>query len=252
MLAPRFLASAFVSGPAFILLVLRVLRSTSSWEWSPRPAQTLIQIIRVAMAANLLMLFSELFTLFYTGSGHAAARAFVVLRQSRRDRPGPWIWTAVTLNLVGTALFCMPHALERGSVRIAACIMCIIGIWIEKGMGLVVPGFIPSTLHEIVKTLSSPTEWKGYRWHLGLQHAGADGAHQTDCRSSFATATILSPTLGRGTHRMTPLMAKSRKRAISATSLLAEHYAAEGGKRLNSREIAERRKNSPGHRGERC
>jgi Ni/Fe-hydrogenase subunit HybB-like protein len=160
LLAPRFLASAFVSGPAFILLVLRVLRSTSSWEWSPRPAQTLIQIIRVAMAANLLMLFSELFTLFYTGSGHAAAARYLFFGSHGATGLVPWIWTAVTLNLVGTALFCMPHALERGSVRIAACVMCIIGIWIEKGMGLVVPGFIPSTLHEIVEYSPSPTEWK--------------------------------------------------------------------------------------------
>lgn len=40
---------------------------------------------------------------------------------------------------------------------------------------------------------------------------------------------------------MTPY-GKVAQAAISATSLLAEHYAAEGGKRLNSREIAERRK----------
>ena len=40
---------------------------------------------------------------------------------------------------------------------------------------------------------------------------------------------------------MTPY-GKVAQAAISATSLLAEHYAADGGKRLNSREIAERRK----------
>ncbi len=40
---------------------------------------------------------------------------------------------------------------------------------------------------------------------------------------------------------MTPY-GKVAQAAISATSLLAEHYDAEGGKRLNSREIAERRK----------
>jgi hypothetical protein len=29
--------------------------------------------------------------------------------------------------------------------------MIVIGIWIEKGMGLIVPGFIPSPLGEIVE-----------------------------------------------------------------------------------------------------
>lgn len=160
LLAPRFLASAFVSGPAFILLVLRVLRTTADWHWSPRPAQTLIQIIRVAMAVNLLMLFSELFTLFYTGSGHAAAAKYLFFGSHGASGLMPWIWTAIVLNLCGAFLFFLPAALERGSVRVVACVMCIVGIWIEKGMGLVIPGFIPSTLHEIVEYAPSLTEWK--------------------------------------------------------------------------------------------
>jgi molybdopterin-containing oxidoreductase family membrane subunit len=34
---------------------------------------------------------------------------------------------------------------------IPACTMLFIGIWVEKGMGLVIPGFIPSPLGEIVE-----------------------------------------------------------------------------------------------------
>ena len=56
----------------------------------------------------------------------------------------PWIWTAIAYNVIGPALFFMPNALERGGVRIAAGVLCIVGIWIEKGMGLVIPGFITS------------------------------------------------------------------------------------------------------------
>jgi molybdopterin-containing oxidoreductase family membrane subunit len=160
LLAPRFLASAFVSGPAFILIVLRVLRMTSDWKWSPRPAQTLIQIIRVSMAINLLMLMSELFTLFYTGSGHAASAKYLFFGSHGASGLVAWIWTAIGLNLVGTILFFTPAAYQRGSIRIIACICCIVGIWIEKGMGLVIPGFIPSTLHEIVEYTPSVTEWK--------------------------------------------------------------------------------------------
>ncbi|MCU0707953.1 MAG: polysulfide reductase NrfD [Pirellula sp.] len=160
LLAPRFLASAFVSGPAFILIVLRALRMTTDWKWSPRPAQTLIQIIRVAMSINLLMLASELFTLFYTGSGHAASARYLFFGSHGASGLVGWIWTAIALNLIGTVLFFMPAALERGAVRIIACVCCIVGIWIEKGMGLVIPGFIPSTLHEIVEYTPSLTEWK--------------------------------------------------------------------------------------------
>ncbi|MBL9082685.1 MAG: polysulfide reductase NrfD [Planctomycetales bacterium] len=160
LLAPRFLASAFVSGPAFIILVMRVLRITTGYSAPPGPARTLIQIIRVAMTINLIMLASELFTLFYAGGAHAASAQYLFFGSHGHHGLVPWIWTAIVCNLVGTVLFFMPAALERGGIRIAACVLCIVGIWIEKGMGLIIPGFIPSTLHEIVEYTPSLVEWK--------------------------------------------------------------------------------------------
>ncbi len=160
LLAPRFLASAFVSGPAFIILVMRVLRITAGYVAPPGPARTLIQIIRVAMVTNLIMLASEIFTLFYTGGLHATSANYLFFGSHGHFGLVPWIWTAIVLNLVGTVLFFMPAALERSLLRIFACLFCIVGIWIEKGMGLIVPGFIPSTLHEIVEYSPSLVEWK--------------------------------------------------------------------------------------------
>ena len=170
LLAPRFLASAFVSGPAFIILVMRVLRITGSYSAPPGPAKTLIQIIRIAMVINLLMLTSEIFTLFYTGGGHAASAKYLFFGSHGFNGLVPWIWTAIAMNILGAILFFTPAALERGSVRIVACLLCIIGIWIEKGMGLIVPGFIPSTLHEIVEYSPSRMEWKVTAgiWAFGL------------------------------------------------------------------------------------
>ena len=170
LLAPRFLSSAFVSGPAFIILSLRMMRLFTDLKFPPGPAQTLIQIIRVSMSINLLMLFSEIFTLFYTGGGHASAAQYLFFGSHGSYTLVPWIWTAIGMNLLGTALFFSPAALERGSVRIAACVLCIVGIWIEKGMGLIIPGFIPSTLHEVVEYAPSLVEWKVTAgiWAFGL------------------------------------------------------------------------------------
>lgn len=170
LLAPRFLASAFVSGPAFILLVLRVVRVGTILPMNPGPARLLVQIIRVAAVVNLLMLFSELFTLFYTGGGHAAAAKYLFFGDHGKNGLVPWIWSAIALNIVGTGLFFTPAALERGWTRVVACGMVIVGIWIEKGMGLIIPGFIPSTLHEVVEYSPSLTEWKVTAgiWAFGL------------------------------------------------------------------------------------
>jgi Ni/Fe-hydrogenase subunit HybB-like protein len=170
LLAPRFLASAFVSGPAFILIVLRVIRVGTDLPIAPGPAKLLVQIIRVASLINLLMLFSELFTIFYSGGGHEASARYLFLGDHGKHGLVPWIWSAIGLNVIGTVLFFTPAAMERGSTRIAACAMCVAGIWIEKGMGLIIPGFIPSTLHEVVEYAPSLTEWKITMgiWAFGL------------------------------------------------------------------------------------
>ncbi|MBL4885934.1 MAG: polysulfide reductase NrfD [Planctomycetaceae bacterium] len=170
LLAPRFLASAFVSGPAFIIISMRVMRLTTNFHFSPKPANTLIQIIRVAMCANLLMLFSEIFTLFYSGGSHAASAQYLFFGSHGANGLVPWIWTAMFLNIVGAILFFTPAVLRRGNIRIIACLFCIVGIWIEKGMGLIIPGFIPSTLHEIVEYSPSLIEWKVTAgiWAFGL------------------------------------------------------------------------------------
>jgi molybdopterin-containing oxidoreductase family membrane subunit len=170
LLAPRFLASAFVSGPAFILVVLRVIRVGTDFPIPAGATRLLVQIIRVAAAINLVMLFSELFTLFYTGGSHVSSARYLFFGDHGHYGLVPWIWSAVILNVVGTILFFTPAALERGWTRMVACVMCVVGIWIEKGMGLIIPGFIPSTLHEIVEYSPSLTEWKVTAgiWAFGL------------------------------------------------------------------------------------
>ena len=141
-----------------------------------------LEIIRVAAVINLVMLASELFTLFYTGGGHVASARYLFFGDHGKHGLVPWIWSAIVLNVVGTALFFTPAALERSGTRVVACLMVIVGIWIEKGMGLIVPGFIPSTLHEVVEYQPSLTEWKitAGIWAFGLLVLGSQDPQRFD------------------------------------------------------------------------
>ena len=69
------------------------------------------------------------------------------------------------------ALFLMcPKVYDHAWMLLTACGLAFIGIWIEKGMGLIIPGFIPSTLHEMVEYRPSLLEWKitAGIWATGL------------------------------------------------------------------------------------
>ena len=160
LLAPRFLVSAFVAGPAFILILSYVLDRIVGKRTDGSPERVLLNIIRVTVVINLIMIASELFTEFYTGGSHTASAQYLFFGLEGKYGLVPWIWTAMFCNVVAAGLFLSPLVLRRQGVLVFACSLAFVGSWIEKGMGLIVPGFIPSTLHEVVEYLPSLTEWK--------------------------------------------------------------------------------------------
>ena len=70
----------------------------------------------------------------------------------------PWIWTAISLNVVATIVLTLHPLRNRFLFLIPACVLLFVAIWIEKGMGLIIPGFIPSPLGEIVEYTPSWVE----------------------------------------------------------------------------------------------
>lgn len=170
LLAPRFLASAFVSGPVFIIITLLILRRLLGDRISKQPIHLLINIVRVTIVVNLIMVISEVFTAFYSGGVHAASARYLFFGLDGHNALVPWTWTALVANVVAAGLFLSRWVIKRPDLLIVACVLAFIGAWIEKGMGLVVPGFIPSTLHEIVEYRPSLAEWKVTAgiWAFGL------------------------------------------------------------------------------------
>jgi molybdopterin-containing oxidoreductase family membrane subunit len=164
------LASAFVSGPAFLIVTLLILKRMLGERISDEPIHILINIVRVTMVVNLIMIVSEVFTEFYTGGSHTASARYLFFGLHGYYGLVPWIWTAMVANVVAATLFLSPLVLRRTGVLVVACVLAFAAIWIEKGMGLIIPGFIPSTLHEIVEYQPSLVEWKmtASVWALGL------------------------------------------------------------------------------------
>jgi molybdopterin-containing oxidoreductase family membrane subunit len=170
LLAPRFLASAFVTGPAFIVIVLQLVRRFSTFAVPEGAIQRLLSILRVTVLVTRFMVGSELFTIFYGGGAHAASARYLFLGLHGHAELVPWIWTAISFNVAAAIVIHTPALYRSRAVLNGALVMTFVGVWIEKGMGLIVPGFIPSTLHEIVPYTPSKTEWQVFAgvWALGL------------------------------------------------------------------------------------
>jgi molybdopterin-containing oxidoreductase family membrane subunit len=152
ILAPRFLASAFCSGPALAILIFQVVRRVTRITIEDEALFKLAEIITVAMFLNLFLLGAELFKEFYSGTIHLAPMEYLYLGLHGRNELVPWSWTAMLLNLSAFVLFLVPATRRRYLTLNLACVFIFVGVWIEKGIGLIVPGFIPGVLGELYFT----------------------------------------------------------------------------------------------------
>lgn len=151
ILGPRFLASAFTSGPALIIFALQVIRAYSRYRVADKVIETLAVVMTVTLQINLFLLGVEMYTEFYSQTKHSGSIQYLFFGLNGYSALVPWIWTSIVLNLSAVLILTI-HPLRRNRRLLnVACFLTIIGIWMEKGMGLVIPGFIPTPLGDIVE-----------------------------------------------------------------------------------------------------
>lgn len=151
LLGPRFLASAFAAGPALIILILTVINKFTLFKVEDKTVNKIAIIVTVAAQINIIMLISELFKEFYFPTHHSISAQYLFFGLEGKTALVPWIWTSITLNIVATVMLTIHKIRTNKKFLIIACIILFIGIWIEKGFGLIVPGFIPGQWGEITE-----------------------------------------------------------------------------------------------------
>jgi len=150
LMGPRFLASAFAAGPALIIVVLIIIQSTTSFKIEDRIFNKIRRISVVSAIINLIMLFSEVFKEFYLPTHHSLPAMYLYFGLDGHNALVPWIWSAIAMNVVGTLTMAFNPGKNNPKFLVPACIFLFLGIWIEKGIGLIVPGLVPSPMGEVV------------------------------------------------------------------------------------------------------
>jgi molybdopterin-containing oxidoreductase family membrane subunit len=159
IMAPRFLASAFSSGPSFLILLWFLIRRISTFDVGREPIQALAKIATYGLLANLFFLGCEVFVVFYSGiPEHIAHFTYLYIGLEGHDFLVPWMWTALALMGLAVILLLNPTTRRNESILIVACIALFTGTWIDKGMGLIVGGFIPTPLHQAVDYVPTASE----------------------------------------------------------------------------------------------
>ncbi len=159
IMAARFLASAFAAGPALLILLVMFVRKVSKLDAGTEAIQSLAKIVTYAMTANVFFFLLEVFTATYSGiPGHAHPLKYLFFGLEGHTALVPWMWTATVLAFLGLGLLIFPATRKNEGILPIALISVFIAAWIDKGMGLVIGGFIPNMFERVTEYTPTATE----------------------------------------------------------------------------------------------
>ena len=158
ILAPRFLASAFCSGPAIMLILFQILRKTTRMKITNEALWKIAELMAYAMFINLFLTAAEMFKEFYSNSEHFIHTQYLYFGIGENKTLVPYIWLSIIFNLAAFIIFLVPKTRQNFITLNIGAFLIFFGVYVEKGIGLIIPGFTPDTLGEIYSYFPSMTE----------------------------------------------------------------------------------------------
>jgi len=152
IMAPRFLSSAFASGPALLILLALIMRKYTKFDPGKEQIQTLAKIVTYCVIINILFFLFEVFTTFYSQvPEHMHHFEYLFFGIAGFGKLVPWMWVSFIGMVVASILLTIPSARREHSVLAAGCTIVIITTWIDKGLGLITGGFVPNPFGRITE-----------------------------------------------------------------------------------------------------
>ena len=150
VLAPRFLASAFAAGPALLILLCLFIRRFTNFDPGRQQIQALAKTVAYAICINVFFFLCEVFVAFYSQiPGHTTHLKYLFVGLHGHGALVPWMWASMILMATGIVLTVTPATRKNETSLMIACIVIIMGTWIDKGLGMISGGFVPNPLHEV-------------------------------------------------------------------------------------------------------
>lgn len=170
IMAPRFLGSAFAAGPSLLLLLALILRKVSDYDIGDEAIKGISKIVTYAMVASLFFFACELFTVFYSQvPEHMYHFKYMFVGLHGHAAFVPIMWICAVMAIAATVLLVVPSTRNNHTTLAIACVLVFVSLWIEKGLALIVVGFIPSvfeTLTEYAPTFPESAITVGV-WAIG-------------------------------------------------------------------------------------
>ncbi len=150
IMAARFLASAFAGGPSLLIILALIVRKVTKFDPGKESIQAVGKIVVYAMFANVFFLGLEFFTAFYGQiPGHMDPFKYLYEGLEGHTELVPLMWTSSVLGAVSLIMLLFPKVRKNETTLALACIAVFASLWIDKGFGLIIGGFVPNMLNEV-------------------------------------------------------------------------------------------------------
>jgi Ni/Fe-hydrogenase subunit HybB-like protein len=150
ILAPRFLASAFAGGPALLILLCLIIKRVTKFDAGQEAIQKLVTIVAYAALINVFFVLLEFFTAYYSNiPGHMHTLDYLFFGLHGQGQLVPWMRVSTIFGIIAIVMLLVPATRKREDTLAIACVLLFISLWIDKGIGLVIGGFVPNPLEEI-------------------------------------------------------------------------------------------------------
>jgi molybdopterin-containing oxidoreductase family membrane subunit len=159
ILAPRFIASAFCSGPAVMIILFQLLRKAFKFDIKDEAIWKIAELMSYAMFLNLFLLGAELFKEYYSATEHLLYTQYLWGGIGEHTVLVKYAWISLACSVIAFLLFLVPRTRRNFLTLNIGCVLIWAGVYIEKGMGLIIPGFTPSTLGQIYEYTPTKMEW---------------------------------------------------------------------------------------------
>ena len=151
MMPIRFITTAFAAGPALIIIAFLIIRKNTKFWIDDSAIKLLSTIVTWCLGIAIFLTMSEIVVELYARTEHANGLYYLMFGLHGLTALVPWFWSSLVLMVGAFVLFLIPSFRNDMSRLPIACVMAFAGIWIEKGMGLIVPGFVPSPIGEVTE-----------------------------------------------------------------------------------------------------
>ncbi|MCE5335194.1 MAG: polysulfide reductase NrfD [Desulfobacteraceae bacterium] len=150
ILAARFLASAFCSGPALLIILAYLVKKYSKFDPGKEAIDKLTTIMTYALVISIFFVGLEAFTAYYSGiPSHQFSLTYLFFGLEGHRGLVPFMWLFAALATAATVLLLKPGTRANEKHLLIACGCVFFSMWLEKGIGLVVGGFIPNGLEQV-------------------------------------------------------------------------------------------------------